>query len=231
MDVKKAIICVLIFVMLASLNGAAVADGEFATFEALYGSWRVKEQVGPDVVLGEYVYPEGVSGVWSTDGSMENFSVGITDDERGEKAREDILAAVRNDGGITFVTQKYDYSELNAAKENIGDYVASGDSAETGAAGWGIYFRDNKVHVDIVVSAPGAAEFMRWGYENFGDMILFESVDGYPVPAAEEFLGGGADYGGVIAAAAAIVFILGTVIILRRKLFGVGREAKKKKSA
>ncbi len=219
---KKVMILIFVFSLLCSFGCFAFADGEYATFDALYGSWHVKEQVGSEVIIGECVYPDGVSGVWSTDGSTENFTVGITNDARGEKAKEDILASVREDGNITFVTQKYSYSELEAAFQKIGEYITSYEGEELGAAGWGIDVIDNKVRMDVIVSKPGAEDFMRWGYENFGDKIVFESVDGYPVPAAAELLGGGTNESGivqVISAAAGIVVICAAVLLLRKKLF------------
>jgi len=224
---KKALIYAVVFVVLSCFGGFACADDEFATFDALYGSWHEKEQVGHEVTVGKCVYPEGVSGVWSTDGGTENFTVGITADARGEKAKADILAAVRDEASISFVTQKYSYSELLEVKEKVSEFVNAYEGPELGAAGWGIYQIDNKVHVEIIESKPGARDFIDWGYENFGDMIVFNGTQGYDIPASASISvdTDGAIHGGVIAAAAAIIIIAAAVLAVRKKLFKDRGEA------
>lgn len=222
---KFATIIMVCFIAL-SLPLGAFADGEYTNANALYGSWNTEKQVGEQTVF-EMVYPDGVCGVWSTDGSADNLTFAVTDDERGEKAKADILAAVEDDSTVTFATQKYTHSELKAVQDAVSEHILGYSGEEIGVAGWGIYEMENKVHVDIIVSKPGAEDFMRWGYENYGDKIMFESVDGYAVPAAED-LGiddGGSGMGGVIAAALAVIVIACTVLIARKRMFGKTKEA------
>lgn len=222
---KFATIIMVCFIAL-SLPLGAFADGEYTNANALYGSWNTEKQVGEQTVF-EMVYPDGVCGVWSTDGSADNLTFAVTDDERGEKAKADILAAVEDDSTVTFATQKYTHSELKAVQDAVSEHILGYSGEEIGVAGWGIYEMENRVHVDIIVSKPGAEDFMRWGYENFGDMIMFESVDGYAVPAAEELLdseaSGSSGMGSVIAAALAVVVIICCVLFAKKRMFGKGK--------
>lgn len=220
---KKLAVFIIVCVLVCSMGTGVIANGEYEGFFDLYNSWNTEKQVGGQVTR-EMVYPDGVCGVWSSDGGMENFTVAVTDDERGEKAKADILAAVLNDGAITFTQQKYTYSELKAVHNAVDEYVRGYTGEELGVAGWGIYEMQNRVHVDIIVSKPGAEDFMRWGYENFGDMIMFESVDGYAVPTAEELLGeSGGSYGGLIVAVLAVAAIVCAVLAARKRLFAGGK--------
>ncbi len=225
---KKMLIFIAAFALFCTLGGSVLADSEYANAMALYNSWYVEKDVDGQKVF-EQEYPEAVCGVWSTDGGTDNLTVAVTDDEAGERAKEEILASVADDSTLSFTTQKYPHSELKRVHSLISDYLQSYEGEETGVAGWGIYEMRNRVHVDIIVSKPGAEDFMRWGYENFGDMILFESVDGYAVPSAEELgLGGenGGGIGGAVTAAAAVVIIVCAVLAARKFFFGKNKEEK-----
>ncbi len=210
---KKLITFTAVFLLIAILGSSAFAEGTYATAGQLYQSWCG--------VSGNDNYPQGVCGVWSSDGGIDNLTIGVTDDKAGREAREEIVAAVRDDSSLTFVTQKYSYSELQEVKKKVAEYVESYDGPELGAAGWGIYQIDNKVHVEIIESKPGAQAFIDWGHENFGDMIVFIGTQGYDIPASTGISADtdGTIYGDVITAAAAIIIIIAAVVLLRRKLF------------
>ncbi len=209
---KKIFIVIMVCFMALSLSMGAFADGEYANAGELVQVWL--RSSGNN-------YPEGVCGIWSTDGSLENITVAVTKDEQGERAKAKIISSVRDASGFSFTTHKYTYAQLCEARDMITEYITSWEGEELGVAGWGIYERENCVHVDIIVSKPGAEDFMRWGYENFGDMILFESVDGYPVPAAAELGVGEKESGitGIIVAAGGCAVIAAAVVVFRRKLF------------
>lgn len=216
---KKIFTLIIVCVLLCCLGTAAVADNEYATAWDMLQSWYMEAD-------GGNAYPEGVCGVWSTDGSTENLCIAVTGDEAGESVKADILAAVADETGLSFDTQKYSYAQLWEVNGKIGEYVTSYEGEELGVAGWGVYEMQNKVHVDIILSKPGAEDFMRWGYENFGDMIMFESVDGYAVPTAEELSTGegGGGIAGVIVAALAVAAIICAVLIARKRMFGKAKE-------
>ena len=209
---KKIVTAIMVCLMLMCFGMSVLADGEYANAGELVQTWLV----GPG-----NNYPEGVCGVWSTDGSLENITVGLIEGEQGELAKSDIVASVRDASGFTFTTQEYTYAQLYEVRDAVTEYVTSWEGEELGVAGWGIYERKNRVYVDIIVSKPGAEDFMRWGYENFGDMILFESVDGYPVPAAAELGVGEKESGivGLIIAAGGCAVIAAAVVLLRRRRF------------
>lgn len=218
---KKLISIILVCLIVLCLPLGAFADDEYATAGEMYNAWYM----GDRMALSPY--PENVCGVWSSDGGTDNLTVAVTDDEAGERAKEKILASVADDSTLTFTTQKYSHMELMKVHSDITYYLENYSGEEIGVAGWGIYEMDNKVHVDIIMSKPGAEDFMRWGYKNFGDKIMFESVDGYPVPTAEELGVGDSEakgMGGVIAAAAAVIVIICAVLIAKKRMFGKAKE-------
>lgn len=222
---KKLLSLVIVFALVCIMGIGAFADNEYANAMEMYNSWYVEKDMDGQKIF-EQEYPEAVCGVWSTDGGMDNLTIAVTADEAGERAKEQILASVADDSTLTFATQKYPHSELMKVHSDISYYLENYSGEETGVAGWGIYEMENCVHVDIIMSKPGAEDFMRWGYENFGDMIMFESVDGYAVPAAEDLGVGtvGSGVGGAIMVALSIIVIVCAVIIVKKSMFAKAKE-------
>lgn len=229
---KKLFVFLMVCAIALCLPFAAFADGEYSTAGELYQSWDTGERSGEPFVS---FYPEGVCGVWSTDGGMDNLTIAVTDDEAGEKAKKAILAAVANDDTLSFTTQDYTHAELTAAANEIARYLQDHNGEESGAAGFGVHEKENRVCVDIIMTKPGAEDFVRWCYETFGDKVMFESVDGYVVPSAGEMgldePGGGESggMGGAVTALAALVLIVGAVLIAKKRLSSLRKAGGKGK--
>ena len=50
-------------------------------------------------------YPDYVTGIWSTDGSSYNLTLGVTNDAAGEAGKQEILDQIEDDASVAFVTK------------------------------------------------------------------------------------------------------------------------------
>ena len=119
-------------------------------------------------------YPDYITGVWSSDGGMENLTFGVTKDEPGEAGKQEILNMVENDATVSFTYQSYPYHELWAVQQALTDSLGE----ETGAYGIGIYEMENHVHIDIDTNNKNSKAFMEQCFETYGNMVVFEHTDG-----------------------------------------------------
>lgn len=134
-------------------------DGKYATMGDLYQAW------------GGYAgYPDYVCGVWSTDGGMTRMTVAVTDDEAGEKGRQEILAMLANPETVVFTTQKYSYRELQKVMDEI-TVQMGGDSPIVAC---GVYEMENKVHVTVNREHEAAGGALSALTAQYGDLILVE---------------------------------------------------------
>ena len=106
---KKLAFILAVVMLMLSLCATALADGEYATAFDLYQAWFAQNGY-------ENPYPDYISGVWSADGSMDHFVFGVTDDERGEAGKAEILRLVADDTTVDFAYQNYSYAELLAIR-------------------------------------------------------------------------------------------------------------------
>ncbi|MBQ4557102.1 MAG: hypothetical protein IJA60_05600 [Clostridia bacterium] len=104
---KKIIIVLMI--MLFAISCFAQEEPTYSTANDLYQSWQ-----------GEY--PSYVCGVWSTDGSMENLTFAVLDNEDGEAGKQEILNMIENDATVTIVYQKISRNELAKVQEELLPY-------------------------------------------------------------------------------------------------------------
>ena len=73
---------------------------EVKTINDLFQYWEMNE------------YPDYVCGVWSTDGSQDNLTVGVLQNDEGENGKKEILDKIENDDAVTFVYQEYSKNYL-----------------------------------------------------------------------------------------------------------------------
>ena len=117
---KKFFVFLLSVVLIFTMSLGAFADEAYAT----YTDGDVVVSNAPDYVssnievktmndLFQYWelngYPDYVCGVWSTDGSEQNLTVGILENTEGQK---EILEKIENDDAVTFVNQEYSKNYL-----------------------------------------------------------------------------------------------------------------------
>lgn len=184
----------------------------FANAGELYESWYANSK-GDELS----VYPEGVCGVWSTDGTMDRLTIAVTPDEAGEACKEAILAQVEDDSTLTFTHQTYTYRQLRQLQEELTAYL--GD--ETGACSIGVHEMENRVVIGIDTAHPGARAFMDRCAGQYGDMVGFEGGKGYHFSTAlgqEAAAGGGQAAGGPETSRAAWLWLLCTAGVLAAAL-------------
>lgn len=165
---KKVVIILIVLSLLFGLPVFAAEEGKYPNARSWYGAHHES-------------WPDNVCGVWSTDGGMDNYTIAVTNDAAGEARRQEILASVRDDSTLTFVYQKYSYSELEAVKQEFGELL-SREKSETGVAGYGIRYKENAVCVEIAAE-DADEDFMRKCYRRFGDRIKFVEAQGYWISA------------------------------------------------
>ncbi len=162
----RMMLCLLILTVLCT-RVAAEEVGTYASAGELFRSW------------GEN-FPDALGGVWSTDGSTENLTFGVTNDEAGEALREEILRLVRNDNSVTIVTQTYSKRYLQAVQEEIFPYF---EDIEIGMVSMGIHESENVLHIDILAEKVGTEKteaFLAMAAEKYGTAVRVDcTATGY----------------------------------------------------
>lgn len=134
-------------------------DGKYATMGDLYQAW------------GGYVgYPDYICGVWSTDGGLARMTVAVTDDEAGEKGKQEILSLLTDPNTVTFTTRKYSYRELQQVMEEITARMG-GDRPIIAC---GVYEMENAVHVTVNKDHQDAEDTMARLTAQYGDLVVVE---------------------------------------------------------
>lgn len=137
-------------------------DGKYATIGDLYQAWG-----------GYEGYPDYVCGMWSTDGGMTSMTVAVTDDEAGERGRQEILSLLADPNTATFTTQKYSYRELQKVMDEI-TMQMDGDSPIVAC---GVYEMENAVHVTVNEGHEQSREIARELSQRYTDRVEVELGD------------------------------------------------------
>ena len=130
-------------------------------------------------------YPDYVTGIWSTDGSSYNLTVGVTNDAAGEAGKQEILDLVENDDSITFTTQTYSHNYLMQIQEELFPYF---EQEELGLVGSGVYDMENCVHVEILTEKANdevSLNFIAELEEKYGDAVSISYTEGYVLRTEE----------------------------------------------
>lgn len=147
---------------------AAVGKNAFQTAGDLFQYWMSGKS------FPESPYPDYVTGVWSTDGSADQLTFGVTKDEAGEAGKAEILSYIVDDSTVTFAYQSFPHHELMKVQRSL----VSSMNDETGAYAMGVHDMENRVVISINVSAPGAEAFMEECFAAYGDRVAFEEGEG-----------------------------------------------------
>lgn len=154
---------------------AADETSEYKNIAELYNSWFRNEDY-------KYNYPDYVCGVWTETGDMSELVIAVTEDEKGEAGKEEILSLIEDDSTVKFVYQKYSYNELRDLQEEMSDYTFD---LGIGVWGMGVSEMENCLTLDIEnTESPEMQEFMAECKEKYGDKIAFE-VGGAPTLEAD----------------------------------------------
>lgn len=146
----------------------AAGENAFKTAGDLFQYWMSGKS------FPESPYPDYVTGVWSTDGGMDNLTIGVTKDDAGEAGKAEILSCIEDDSTVTFTYQSFPHHELMKVQGNL----VTSMNDETGAYGMGVHEMENRVVISINVSAPGAEAFMEECFAAYGDRVAFEEGEG-----------------------------------------------------
>lgn len=130
-------------------------------------------------------YPDYVTGIWSTDDSSYNLTVGVTNDAAGEAGKQEILDLVENDDSITFTTQPYSHNYLMQIQEELFPYF---EQEELGLVGSGVYDMENCVHVEVLTEKENdevSLNFIAELEEKYGDAVSISYTEGYVLRTEE----------------------------------------------
>lgn len=167
-------------------------DGKYSTMGALFQAWG-----------GYEGYPDYVCGVWSTDGGMSSLTVAVTKDEAGERGKEEILSQLKNPDSVTFTTQKYRYSELQAVMDEITAQMG-GDNPIVAC---GIYEMENKVHISVLETAENAETVAQELLAQYGDKVTVELGSMILTDTLAEYQRDGGNPGMTLVLTAAVVLM------------------------
>lgn len=133
---KRMTISLLCFFMLLSVPicTEAASPDRFQNGNELYQYWAS--------IDGE---PDYLTGVWSSDGSAENLTFGVTNDEAGREGVKHILDLVEDDTTVSFAYQTYTLRYLYTVQEEIEPYLTK----ELGFMAVGINAYANRVEVTV----------------------------------------------------------------------------------
>lgn len=149
------------------MNDINVNQTTFPTLLDLFQQWSYEG------------YPDYVTGIWSTDGSSYNLTVGITNDAAGEAGKQEILNLIEDDASVTFVTQKYSHSYLMQIHEELFPYF---EQEELGMVSSGVYETENYVGVEFLAESAvneASLNFIEELKEKYGDAISVTYTEGY----------------------------------------------------
>lgn len=223
-------LAVCLFMMcICSVMASAEGSGIYENAGQLYEAWVSQSGV-----------PDYISGIWSTDGSVENLTFGVVKGEAGEKGRQEILALVRDDSTVTIVYQTYSRNYLYRVQEEIVDaYFEKGLGLVT--AGLDEY--NNKlnfeIHIDYANNADTLA-MIQQVTEQYGDAVSLRYINSYPqlvtgtkpaVPANPVLVmanpkNQAMPFGFVFALCAVMLAFLFLIEMQRRRLMAVAADGK-----
>ena len=129
-------------------------------------------------------YPDYVTGVWSTDGSTYNVTIGITGDAAGEAGKQEILDLVENDATVDFSTQAYTHDYLMQIQDELLPYFEQ----DLGLVASGVYDRENYIGVEILTAKAeeeATVNFIAELKEKYGDAISISYTEGYATTTDE----------------------------------------------
>lgn len=161
---KLGALLIAVIILIVGVTTVSAAEKSFANGGDLYQYWAT--------VTG---YPEYVCGVWSADGTERNLVIALTENDKGNAGREEILAMVEDDTSVSFTYAKHSYAELRAIQNALTEYL----SYDKGIYEVGVDETDNCVSVGIDTTKENSKAFMQECFELYGDKVVFVETKGY----------------------------------------------------
>ncbi|MBE5949552.1 MAG: hypothetical protein E7261_11065 [Lachnospiraceae bacterium] len=161
---KLGALLITVIILIVGAITVYAAEKSFANGDDLFQYWAT--------VTG---YPEYVCGVWSADGTARNLVIAVTEDDKGNAGKEEILAMVEDDTSVSFTYAKYSYAELRAIQDALTEYLRY----DNGIYEVGVDETDNCVSVGIDTTNENSKAFMQECFEIYGDKVVFLESKGY----------------------------------------------------
>ena len=183
----KRVLISLVCVMLILCNACSnkpdkntSTGSKYHSAGVMYREWQQKNY------LPDYIY-----GVWSTDGSSNNLTFGIPDNEAGNAGMQEILALVYDDSTVSFAYQQYSRSYLWQIMDEINQTYTQNPAFEGARPNEKencikVYLSKDMQHLE---STQNAARELA---EKYGDAIQIEYANltailtQYPLPPATQ---------------------------------------------
>ncbi len=129
-------------------------------------------------------YPDYVTGVWSTDGSSYNLTVGVTGDAAGEAGKQEILALVEDDASVNFAPQTYSHNYLMQIQDELFPYFEQ----DLGLVATGLYDMENYIGVEILsakANDKATLSFIAELQQKYGDAVSISYSEGFATTTDE----------------------------------------------
>lgn len=165
----KILSCVLLL-LLVPVTAWAENSNSFANAGELYAYWQ--ERNG---------FPAYITGVWSSDGGLVNFTFGVTDDAAGHAGAQEILALVEDDDTVAIAYQTYTWQYLRTVQSDAERYL----DADVGFKAVGINSYTNRVEVDVAqarLDDPNTATAISTLREKYADAVFFQFTSTEYIP-------------------------------------------------
>ena len=165
---KKLICIALTLALLLCMSTAVLAEGaeKYPNMLALLEHW---EEVG---------FPDDVGSIYSTDGTMDNFTVQIVGDDIEARA-EEIRALLADPDSVTFEQGQFTDKQLHEVSAEIREqYMTEGSGITNVTAGWGRSggFGPSGQEMRVVVSADEdkVIELAQTLGQRYGDAVIVQ---------------------------------------------------------
>lgn len=165
----KILSCVLLL-LLVPVTARAENSGSFANAGELYEYWQ--ERNG---------FPAYITGVWSSDGGLVNFTFGVTDDAAGHAGAQEILALVGDDDTVVIAYQTHTWQYLRTVQSDVERYL----DEDVGFKAVGINGYTNRVEVDVAqtrLDDPNTAAAISALQGKYGDAVFFQFTSTEYIP-------------------------------------------------
>lgn len=165
---KKCICALLTLALLLCMSTAVLAEGaeKYPNMLALLEHW---EEVG---------FPDDVGSIYSTDGTMDNFTVQIVGGDIEARA-EEIRALLEDPSSVTFEAGQFTDKQLHEISAEIREqYMTEGSGITNVTAGWGRSggFGPSGQEMRVVVSADEdkVIELAQTLGQRYGDAVIVQ---------------------------------------------------------
>jgi len=155
--------------------------------------------------------PDYICGVWSNDGSSNNLTFGIQNNEAGNAGKQEMLRLIKNENTVAFVYQTYSRNYLLEIQEELNVYLKK----DIGLISTALDEKNNCIELGIhhqEKDKPATKETIVELKNKYGDAVSVEFVEEIvPTSSADDRT---LYYGSVVVG---VLFLLGLSMLLLLK--------------